>query len=251
MDHDSDDDEIYGTRPEADARKEVKMDDAEEGEEEGEEVESSDDEINFITDANQEPKKEEIASQIKRPGSIAQAISDPRGRSSTPQIQPKGGGGSGVKRETAKDSEPLTPDDKPGSEYPPVRTSKLDPNGNPVHPVTGKPIFSTDFDADFPTESSKPWRKPGADQTDYFNYGFDEFSFASFTLRQQQMPQTVNGIRKENEELQQFVQQLGTNGMPLPTGPTVGPAGAGAGADAADDADDDGWRYARHDDDGT
>ncbi|RMZ87340.1 hypothetical protein DV736_g5435, partial [Chaetothyriales sp. CBS 134916] len=169
------------------------------------------DDINFITDANQEPKKEEIAAQIKRPSSIAQAISDPRGRSSTPQLAPKG-----VKKEHPKE-EPITADDKPGSEYPPVRTSKIDPNSNPVHPATGKPIFSTDFDADFPSESSKPWRKPGADQTDYFNYGFDEFSFASFTLRQQQMPQTVNGIRKENEELQQFVQQLGSNGMPVPT----------------------------------
>jgi pre-mRNA 3'-end-processing factor FIP1 len=115
-------------------------------------------------------------------------------------------------------------DDKPGTEYPARHTSKLDPNGNPVHPQTGKPILSTDFDADFPTESSKPWRKPGSDITDYFNYGFDEFTWASYCLKQTTMPKQIKEINAEAEQMKAFVEGIPGGGMPgmPPTGPSAG-----------------------------
>lgn len=116
---------------------------------------------------------------------------------------------------TREGSQPAN--DRPGTDYPARHTSKLDPNGNPVHPVTGKPILSTDFDVDFPSESSKPWRKPGADITDYFNYGFDEFTWASYCLKQQQMPKEVNEITQQAEQMKAFVEGIpggGGAGMP-------------------------------------
>jgi pre-mRNA 3'-end-processing factor FIP1 len=123
--------------------------------------------------------------------------------------------------------------ERPGTDYPAHHTSTIDPNGNPVHPTTGKPILSTDFDVDFPSESSKPWRKPGSDITDYFNYGFDEFTWASYCLKQQQMPKEIAEIKNQAEALKAFVEGIPGGGMPpmpgVPGAPT-GPAGAANGA---------------------
>ncbi len=125
-------------------------------------------------------------------------------------------------------------DGRPGTDYPARHTSTLDPlNGNPVHPATGKPILSTDFDVDFPSESSKPWRKPGADITDYFNYGFDEFTWASYCLKQQQMPKEVKEITQQAEQIKAFVEGIPSGGMPgLPGMPA--PAGVAAAAAVPD-----------------
>jgi pre-mRNA 3'-end-processing factor FIP1 len=83
-----------------------------------------------------------------------------------------------------------------------------------VHPSTGKPILSTDFDTDFASESSKPWRKPGADTTDYFNYGFDEFTWASYCLKQQTMPKEIKEITQQAEQMKAFVEGIPGGGMP-------------------------------------
>lgn len=46
----------------------------------------------------------------------------------------------------------------------------------------------------------KPWRKPGADITDYFNYGFTEDTWRAYTDRQKRMrfesggPQIINPV---------------------------------------------------------
>src|SRR5437588_9752204 len=57
---------------------------------------------------------------------------------------------------------------------PATSSSKLDLTGNPAY--HGTPIKSISLDSDTLDPSAKPWRKPGADVTDYFNYGFDEFT---------------------------------------------------------------------------
>lgn len=36
----------------------------------------------------------------------------------------------------------------------------------------------------------KPWRKPGADVTDYFNYGFDEFTWTAYCSKQDHLRTT-------------------------------------------------------------
>ncbi|EXJ84592.1 hypothetical protein A1O3_05262 [Capronia epimyces CBS 606.96] len=236
---DSDDDDIYpehgetnGNRPQG----EVKMEDVEDGEEEGEEVEEeSDDDVDFIIDADakDEPQAEQPGSQTKRPSSLLPTVADNiRKSSSTPTPVVNKAGTPAA--DTRGDSQP--PNDRPGTEFPARHTSKIDPNGNPIHPATGKPILSTDFDVDFPTDSSKPWRKPGADITDYFNYGFDEFTWASYCLKQQQMPKEVKEITQQAEQLKAFVEGIPGGGMPgmppMSGAPGPGPAsGAGPAGD--------------------
>ncbi|KAK4935864.1 hypothetical protein LTR10_023176 [Elasticomyces elasticus] len=227
---DSDEDDIYPDHEPTNGQAhqaEVKMEDAEDGEEEGEEVEDSDDDVDFIIDVKEE-NKSEPASQAKRPPGLAPALSatDIRKASSTPQPP--------IKAETpvagVARADSQTPKDRSGAEYPARHTSKIDPNGNPVHPATGKPILSTDFDVDFTSESAKPWRKPGADITDYFNYGFDEFTWASYCLKQQQMPKEVKEITQQAEQLKAFVEGIPGGGMPgMP--PMPGAAAPSAGPD--------------------
>lgn len=69
-------------------------------------------------------------------------------------------------------------------------------------------------------EDDKAWRRPGTDMSDYFNYGFDEFTWASYCLKQKTLRQEVAQSKKEMEDMQGFL------GMP-------GGAPAGMGAMAA------------------
>jgi pre-mRNA 3'-end-processing factor FIP1 len=178
---------------------EVKMEDVEGDVEEGEEEEdSSDDDINFITDAKARPIQPESSSQKKQSQNL-----EPPKPSATPQPN--------LRQEAyliEKTSTPQPPDGRPGTDYPARHTSTLDVNGNPVHPLTGKPIQSTDFDTDFPTESTKLWRRPGSDITDFFNYGFDEFTWASYCLKQQNMPKEIKEINNQAEQMKAFVEGI-------------------------------------------
>lgn len=40
----------------------------------------------------------------------------------------------------------------------------------------------------------KPWRKPGADITDYFNYGFNEDTWRGYCERQKKMRLNESGV---------------------------------------------------------
>jgi pre-mRNA 3'-end-processing factor FIP1 len=103
-----------------------------------------------------------------------------------------------------------------GKSYPEVRTSTVDVNGNPVFPPAGKPVTEIDIDADF-AEQEKPWRRPGADQSDYFNYGFDEFTWTAYRLRQKEMSGAVaiaNAEKKDmNNEMMMFSAAGGESNM--------------------------------------
>lgn len=126
---------------------------------------------------------------------------------------------------SAKPTAPL----KPGSSYPAHHTSSVDVSANPIHPSTNKPILSTDLDADFPTEDDKPWRRPGSDINDYFNYGFDEFTWASYCLKQQSLRKDINDQKTQMEDMQAFLSG-GLPGMPVPGGPTPSLPGLMPGA---------------------
>jgi hypothetical protein len=43
------------------------------------------------------------------------------------------------------------------------------------------------FDLDLDTLEEKPWRKPGVDITDYFNYGFNEDTWRQYCAKQVQL----------------------------------------------------------------
>ena len=73
-------------------------------------------------------------------------------------------------------------------------------------------------------EDDKPWRRPGTDTTDYFNYGFDEFTWASYCLKQETMRKEIADQKKQMEEMQSLL------GMP---GAMPGLPGAAAGMQPA------------------
>ena len=60
--------------------------------------------------------------------------------------------------------------------------------------------------------------------TDYFNYGFDEFTWASYCLKQDSLRKEVSDQKKQMDEMQSFLGMPG--GLPVPGMP--GPAGAQA-----------------------
>lgn len=78
--------------------------------------------------------------------------------------------------------------------------------------------MSTDMDADFPSDD-KPWRRPGSDLSDYFNYGFDEFTWAGYCLKQQGVRQEVSSQKKQMDDMQAFM-GMGMPPMPGAPGPT-------------------------------
>ncbi|KAN0096351.1 Fip1 domain containing protein [Hyaloscypha variabilis] len=70
-----------------------------------------------------------------------------------------------------------------GADLPGISTSKIDVNAKPIYEPAGKPITQVNIDEDLP-ENDKPWRRPGTDVSDYFNYGFDEFTWALYASKQ-------------------------------------------------------------------
>uniref|UniRef100_A0A8R1TZX1 FIP1-like 1 protein n=1 Tax=Onchocerca volvulus TaxID=6282 RepID=A0A8R1TZX1_ONCVO len=58
---------------------------------------------------------------------------------------------------------------------------KLDIDGTPT--INGEPIY----DLDLAQMEERPWRKPGADITDYFNYGFCEETWNTYCERQRKL----------------------------------------------------------------
>lgn len=117
----------------------------------------------------------------------------------------------------------------PGTSYPAQRTSTIDVNGNPVYPPQGKPLLQVDMDADL-AEEQKIWRRPGEDQSDYFNYGFDEFTWETYRQRQLAM---ANTLQQQKNDMVQMQQMMGgaMPGMPnmAGPGPNTAPGGAPSG----------------------
>lgn len=65
----------------------------------------------------------------------------------------------------------------------------------------GQPITDVDLD----DVEDKPWRKPGADITDYFNYGFNEVSWRSYCAKQKMLRENkkvkgINATTKKKKE---------------------------------------------------
>lgn len=119
-----------------------------------------------------------------------------------------------------------------GISYPAQKTSTVDVNGDPVYPPQGKALLQVDMDADL-AEEQKIWRRPGEDQSDYFNYGFDEFTWEIYRQRQITMADTLQHQKNDMAQMQQMMGGGPMPGMPMPAakGAPVnvpsGPAGPG------------------------
>lgn len=126
-----------------------------------------------------------------------------------------------VKKETSgKGSLPIS-----GADLPAIATSKIDINAKPIYEPAGKPITQVDIDEDLP-ENDKPWRRPGTDISDYFNYGFDEFTWALYASKQESLRTEYNqdkvaqNNKKMIEDMNMMMAMGGMPGIPgIPTGP--------------------------------
>ena len=63
--------------------------------------------------------------------------------------------------------------------------------------------------------------------TDFFNYGFDEFTWASYCLKQKDLQKEVSDSKKQMEEMQNFLSM--PSGMPPMPSMPVPPPGAQPG----------------------
>ncbi|KAJ4859103.1 fip1 motif domain-containing protein [Trichoderma breve] len=109
--------------------------------------------------------------------------------------------------------------------------STIDINANPIHPAAGKPITQVNIDEDLP-DSDKPWRKPGTDISDYFNYGFDEFTWALYAAKQESIRGEfgADAFAANNKKMMEDFNMMMMGGMGMQGGGGAG-AGAGGGMD--------------------
>jgi len=77
------------------------------------------------------------------------------------------------------------------------------------------------LDADVAAEI-KPWRVPGTDPTDYFNYGFDEFTWVQYCLKQKHMKESIGELKDETKQFEAMLSGQGQSAVPsMPTMPNM------------------------------
>jgi pre-mRNA 3'-end-processing factor FIP1 len=79
------------------------------------------------------------------------------------------------------------------SGLPPVTAPSTHPSIDPSVPGVhdGRPIFEHDMDS----FAEKPWRRPGSNLSDWFNYGFDEISWEAYCYRRRQLGEDADVLR--------------------------------------------------------
>ncbi|KAK4445979.1 Fip1 motif-domain-containing protein [Podospora aff. communis PSN243] len=226
MDIDEDDDFYAPEEPEAPAAQTTPAaapptiskldagDELEEGEEEdegGEMDEDEDSDIDIIVESKEAPK----------------AAPPSQSRYSEIRNIPQR---STVTESTAKSAPQKGQQPAQRQDHPPVSTSKIDVNAIPIHKQTGKPLTQVIIDEDL-ADSDKPWRKPGTDLSDYFNYGFDEFTWALYAQKQEALRGEYNqdAMAQNNKKMLEEFSMMMMGGMVPGMG---GAGGAGAGGPA-------------------
>ncbi|KAK4994250.1 Cleavage polyadenylation factor subunit fip1 [Elasticomyces elasticus] len=203
--------------------KEEQMD-TEDGDEDGEDASGSEDDIEIVIErkpgapVEPPPQSKPLASVKQEQGqtNIQEKVPTLRQARAAP-----------LKTETPAPPRASSFARKSGADYPEVHTSKVDVDGTPIWGPAGKPITELDIDADL-AEHNKPWRLPGADQTDYFNYGFDEFTWASYCLKRQIMQADIAKQKAERAQIESMFG--GMPGMPsAPSGPAANQNAGGMG----------------------
>lgn len=78
-------------------------------------------------------------------------------------------------------------------------------------------------------ENEKPWRRPGTDISDYFNYGFDEFTWALYASKQETLrsefdqEKIAQNSKKMFEDMNMMMAMGGMPGMMPGAGGAVVP----------------------------
>lgn len=199
--------------PHFDGKPEQEDEDLEEGEEEGEAgSDGSDSDIDIITERKDGSKP---APPTQSRYNTIQNINQ---RNITSDVTAKL---PAVKKEApGKAAHPASGADLPG-----LSISKIDVNAKPVYEPAGKPITQVNIDEDL-QENDKPWRRPGTDISDYFNYGFDEFTWALYASKQETLRSEYDQekIAQNNKKMFDDMSMMMMGGMP---GIMPGTGGAG------------------------
>lgn len=119
------------------------------------------------------------------------------------------------------------------ADLPGLATSKIDVNAKPIYPPVGKPITQVNIDADLP-DNDKPWRRPGTDISDYFNYGFDEFTWALYAAKQDSLrgEYDQDKIAQNQKKMMEDMNMMMSMGGAMPGMPGIpGAAGGMPGMD--------------------
>ncbi|KRX69041.1 Pre-mRNA 3'-end-processing factor FIP1, partial [Trichinella sp. T9] len=112
-------------------------------------------------------------------------------------------------------------------------SNKLDIDSTGTY--NGTPIF----DVDIATIEAKPWREPGADVTDYFNYGFTEETWQTYCERQKRL-RTEFGPANANKAYFNSIPSLNAPprlGGPIPTITSLPPPPVAFSAVLSSDSD--------------
>ncbi|KAF7723610.1 pre-mRNA 3-end-processing factor fip1l1 [Apophysomyces ossiformis] len=136
-------------------------------EDEEAEEEDSDDDLEIILEADKLETSAEPSSQGPAAGSDAKTTAT---TNSLVNIKP----GQQAKASTA-------PQPQTSSTSAPATTGGIVLDA--VGELNGQPITEVDLDS----VEDKPWRKPGADITDYFNYGFNEVTWRAYCAKQKML----------------------------------------------------------------
>lgn len=96
------------------------------------------------------------------------------------------------------------PGHQPQSSLPPVTAASTHPPIDPMNPTgiipsTGNSVY--DIDAAQFEGSGQPWRRPGSDITDWFNFGFDESTYPKFLRFRADMEAGKNALVREQNTL--------------------------------------------------
>ncbi|KAF4976249.1 hypothetical protein FZEAL_7056 [Fusarium zealandicum] len=233
MDIDEDDDLYVPEEPKVDSAspddKKPKIDDLEEGEEEDEgaamDEDDDDSDIDIITERKDgtkpAPPPQSKYSDIRN---IPQ-----RTASNDMPSQP-----APVKKESESQQSSIVNVAAPSADKTSAAASKstIDVNANPIHAASGKPITQVNIDEDLP-ENEKPWRKPGTDISDYFNYGFDEFTWALYASKQETVRSEFGAdvFAQNNKKMMEEFNMMMMGGMGMPGGGSGGSAGGMPGMD--------------------
>ncbi|TDL20885.1 hypothetical protein BD410DRAFT_771928 [Rickenella mellea] len=212
---------------EAEAERREEGDDAEaemdaEGEEDGEE--ESDDDVEFIMEPvaksmdfrNRPPGQRPTQNRVLSGGPAAPAPAPvtnltteytPRERgtldapkrqtsqaaSSVPDDSKSVSGTSAIARQHSQEESQHEDDGPDPSTLPPATAPPSHPAINPAVPgiLEGRSIF----DVDVSNLAEKPWRRPGSDLSDWFNYGFDEISWEAYCYRRRDMGEMATVLK--------------------------------------------------------
>ncbi|KAK4617609.1 Pre-mRNA polyadenylation factor [Fulvia fulva] len=220
---DEDDDDLYGGGS-ADQQNQQQTKEEDEDEhkmevsEEEEDDDDSDDDVQITLEKPEGAKASEPPAKQQKTKHERTASESKPATSSTP-IKTEGSTAPPTQVKTT-----LTHNGKEGKDFPEVRSKNpVDVNAIPTW-TNGKPLTAVDIDADL-AENSKPWRLPGTDATDFFNYGFDEYTWASYCVKQQMIGNQIGQIKQEDAQMKAFMgiggddNKQGGGGMPpMPPG---------------------------------